>query len=85
MHEAEERRSVVVDQITYYVSVKPSAGRRVDRFGGRSYAVVEQPGGWQATVPVPEGVRSSTQLWYRELIELVKHACLIVGRRSAAA
>jgi hypothetical protein len=83
--EDEATRSVAVDGVTYYVSVKPSAARHVDRFGTRAYAVVEQQGGWQATVPVPDGVRSSAQLWYRELVQLVQQARLIVGRRTVAA
>ena len=85
MGESEVRRSVVVDGIQYLVAVKSSGARHLDRFGTRCYGLVELPGAWQATVPVPESIHSSTQLWYRELLELVQLARNIVSRRSAAA
>ena len=85
MQEFDLRRSVLVEGVEYLVDVKPSGARHLDRFGTRGYAVVELPGHWQATVPVPDCVRNTAQLWYRELIELVQHALVIVSHRSAAA
>lgn len=79
------RRSVLVDDLEFLVEVRPSGARHIDRFATRFYAVVELPGEWQATVPVPGCVRSTAHLWYRELLELVQSARLLVGRRSAAA
>ena len=79
------RRSVMVDGVEYFVEVKRSLPRHYDRFFTRSYAMVELPNRWQATVAVPDGVRSARQLWYRELLELVQTARLLVGRRSHAA
>ena len=85
MQQADTRRHVVVDEIEYFVEVRPSRPRHLQRFGTRTYAIVERPGEWQATVPLPDSVRSTAHLWYRELLELVQHARAVVGRRSAAA
>ena len=82
---ADIRRTVVVDDAEYFVEVRSSLPRHYDRFSTRCYAIVELPDRWQATVPVPDCVRSIEQLWYRELIELVQAARLLVGRRSNAA
>ncbi len=71
---AEMRRSVVVDGVEYFVEVQRSLPRHYDRFATRSYAIVELPDHWQATVAVPDCVHSTRQLWYRELIELVQNA-----------
>jgi hypothetical protein len=85
MQERNSRRSVVVEGNRYFIEVRRSEPRHIDRFATRCYAVVELDGQWQATVPVPESVRSTAHLWYRELIELVRLACQLVNRRSAAA
>ena len=82
---ADMRRSVVVDEVEYFVEVKPSLPRQYDRFLTRCYAIVELPDRWVATVPVPDSVRSTSQLWYRELIELVHHARTLVSGRTNAA
>jgi hypothetical protein len=77
------KRRVVVDEEEYFVEVKRSEYRHVERFATRCYAVIERPNQWLATVPVPDCVRVSSHLWYRELIELVLHARRIVSRRNA--
>jgi hypothetical protein len=82
---AEMRRSVVVEDVEYFVEVQRSLPRHYDRFATRCYAIVELPDQWQATVPVPDCVRSTEQLWYRELLELVQNARTVVSRRSNAA
>ena len=79
------RRSVVVDDVEYFIEVQRSQPRHYDRFATRCYAIVELPDRWQATVPVSDSVRSTEQLWYRELIELVHHARTLVSGRSNAA
>jgi hypothetical protein len=78
------KRRVVVDDEEYFVEVRRSEARHVDRFATRCYAIIEMPNRWQATVPVPDCVRVTSHLWYRELIELVNHARRIVSRRNVA-
>lgn len=78
------RRSLVVDDIEYIIEVRRSQPRHFDRFATRCYAVVELPDRWQATVPLPDCVRTITQLWYRELIELVHAAQRLVSQRASA-
>jgi hypothetical protein len=85
MHNTTIKRKVVVADREYVVEVRRSAPRHYDRFASRCYAVVELPGQWQATVPVPDCVRMASHLWYRELIELVHHARRLVARRTSAA
>jgi hypothetical protein len=77
------KRRVVVDDEEYFIEVKRSETRHVERFATRCYAVIERPNHWLATVPVPDCVRVTTHLWYRELIELVQHARRVVSRRTA--
>jgi hypothetical protein len=81
---ADLRRRVAVDDKQYLVEVRRSQPRHIERFATRCYAIVELPGQWQATVPVPDSVRSTAHLWYRELLELVRLARELVNRRSAA-
>lgn len=81
----EERRSVLVDEVEYFVAVRPCEARHVERFATHCYAIVERRGFWQATVPVPGCIHAVTQLWYRELIDLVHSACRLVSRRAPAA
>jgi hypothetical protein len=78
------KRKVVFNETEYVIEVRRSAPRHVDRFSSRCYAIVELPNEWQATVPVPDCVRMTSQLWYREMIELVQHACKLVNRRTRA-
>ncbi len=80
----EQTRKVLVDEVEYLIQVRRSGPRHFDRFGTNCYAVVERPGQWQATVPVPNCVRETSQLWYRELIELVQHARRLVHQRASA-
>ena len=82
---ADMRRRVVVDGAEYFVALQRSQSRHYQRFSARCYALVELPNRWQATVPIPDCVRSVEQLWYRELIELVDNARTLVGQRSDAA
>ena len=85
MHSLNFKRKVVVADREYHVEVRRSAPRHVDRFATRCYAVVELPNQWQATVPVPDCVRMTSHLWYREMIELVHMALKVVHRRTQAA
>ncbi|HEY0674101.1 MAG TPA: hypothetical protein VGD27_17635 [Longimicrobiales bacterium] len=78
------KRRVMVDDVEYVVEVRHSEARHFERFATRCYAMVELPNQWQATVPVPDSVRATSHLWYRELIELVQHARRVVRRRSVA-
>ena len=82
---AEPRRRVVVEGVEYFVEVRRSQPRHYERFATRSYALVELPRVWQATLPLPDSVRAVEQLWYRELIELVDAACRLVSQRAPAA
>ena len=79
------KRKVVVDDIEYVVEVRRSQPRHIDRFATRCYAMVELPHEWRATVPVPDCVRGTEHLWYRELIELVQFARMLVQRRAIEA
>ena len=78
------KRRVVLDDVDYFVEVRASQSRHVDRFGSEYYAVVVLPGNWTATIPVPDCVSLTGHLWYRELIELVMRAKLLVNRRAIA-
>jgi hypothetical protein len=78
------KRRVVLDDVEYFVEVRRSLPRHIERFATPCYALVELPDAWTATVPVPECVLAAGQLWYRELIELVQRARILVGRRTAA-
>jgi hypothetical protein len=84
MQRHEQKRRVIVDDVEYLVEVRRSQARQFERFATRCYAIVELPSGWQATVPVPDFVRDASQLWYRELIELVQHARRLVHKRLVA-
>lgn len=84
MKSLEFKRRVVVNDTEYVVEVRRSAPRHVDRFASRCYAVVELPNQWQATLPVPDCVRMTSHLWYREMIELVMQAVKLVNRRHQA-
>jgi hypothetical protein len=79
------KRRVIVEGQEYYVEVRRSEPRHVDRFDTRCYALVELPRGWRVTLPVPDFISESTHLWYRELIDLVYQARAIVGQRAAVA
>lgn len=83
MQRREQKRRVIVDDVEYLVEVRRSEARHFERFATRCYAIVELPSSWQATVPVPDFVRDASQLWYRELIELVQHARRTVRKRVA--
>lgn len=85
MQAIEFKRPVVVNGMEYLIEVRRSAPRHVDRFGGRCYGIVELPNQWQATVPVPDCVRMVSQLWYRELIDMVQQARKLVSQRTQAA
>jgi hypothetical protein len=84
MQSFEIKRKVVVGDKEYLVEVRRSAPRHFDRFASRCYAVVELPNHWQATVPVPDCVKMTSHLWYREMIELVVQALRLVHRRTQA-
>lgn len=84
MQNFEIKRRVVVGNTEFLVEVRRSAPRHFDRFASRCYAVVELPNEWQATVPVPDCVRMTSHLWYREMIDLVHHAMRLVHRRTQA-
>jgi hypothetical protein len=84
MYSLEFKRRVVVNDTEYLVEVRRSAPRHYDRFNSRCYAVVELPDTWQATVPVPDCVRMTSHLWYREMIDLVQAALKLVNRRTQA-
>ncbi len=85
METVDLRRSIIVEDVEYFVEVRRSQPRHVDRFATRCYAIIERPDHWQATVPVPDCVQALKHLWYRELLELVQHALVIVSRRRVAA
>lgn len=78
------KRRVVLDDVEFLVEVRRSQSRHLDRFATPCYALVELPGQWSATVPVPDCVSATGHLWYRELIDLVNRARILVNRRSAA-
>lgn len=84
MQTIEFKRPVHVNGREYLIEVRRSAPRHVDRFGSRCYGIVELPNEWQATVPVPDCVRMVSQLWYRELIDMVQQACKVVSLRARA-
>lgn len=84
MQRIELKRRINIEGFDYFIQVRRSEPRHIDRFATRCYAIVELPEHWQATVPVPDCIRDTGHLWYRELIELVHHALAIVQRRSAA-
>jgi hypothetical protein len=79
------KRRVIVEGQEYFVEVRRSEPRHVDRFDTRCYALVELARGWRVTLPVPDYISESSHLWYRELIDLVYQARAIVGQRAAVA
>ena len=84
MQQFDFKRRVVLDDVDYFVEVRRSLPRQVDRFATDCYAIVELPREWRATVPVPDCVTTTGHLWYRELIDLVQRARVIVNRRAVA-
>lgn len=79
------KRRVIVEGLEYFVEVRRSEPRHVDRFDTRCYALVELSRGWRVTLPVPDYISESSHLWYRELIDLVYQARAVVGQRAAVA
>ncbi|HEY0810272.1 MAG TPA: hypothetical protein VGD49_08930 [Longimicrobiales bacterium] len=79
------KRRVMVEGQEYYVDVRRSEPRHVDRFDTRCYVLVELPRGWRVTLPVPDYITESSHLWYREMIDLVYQAKALVGKRAAVA
>jgi hypothetical protein len=75
-------RVVEVDGVEYQVDVLPSTPLHRERLASRSYVQVELPGRWRAVLTCPLGIRDTSQLWYRELIELVKEAIAVVAKRQ---
>ncbi len=78
-------RHVLVDGKQYDVDILPSSPVHRQRLGTRWYVQVELPGVWRAVLPAPPGIQTSTQLWYRELIELVMEAQRLVRQRRPVA
>ena len=78
------KRRVVIDDVHFFVEVRRSESRHLERFESACYAIVELPRQWKATVPVPDCVTATGHLWYRELLDLVQRARLIVNRRAVA-